>query len=281
MNYSKVDRNMFEKVLLYILLIGLTLTTLTPFLWMLTTSFKEYREVFIYPPRLLPSHFTTEAYRKIFTFIPFARQFLNSVIVTSLVLIGQLICCSLAGYSFARLEFPGRDIIFLLYLGTLMIPGYVTLIPTYILVRFLGWINTLYALFVPGLFGGAFGTFLLRQFFLTIPKELEDAAKIDGCGYFRIYSTIMLPQITPALATLGVFTFMGSWNDFFWPLVVINSEDKKTITVGIATLTRGFHATDWTALMAGATLSVLPVIIVFLFAQKYFTEGIVLTGIKG
>jgi multiple sugar transport system permease protein len=281
MNYSKVDRNMFERVLLYILFIGLTLTTLTPFLWMLTTSFKEYREVFIYPPRLLPSHFTTEAYRKIFTFIPFARQFLNSVIVTSLVLIGQLICCSLAGYSFARLEFPGRDIIFLLYLGTLMIPGYVTLIPTYILVRFLGWINTLYALFVPGLFGGAFGTFLLRQFFLTIPKELEDAAKIDGCGYFRIYSTIMLPQITPALATLGVFTFMGSWNDFFWPLVVINSEDKKTITVGIATLTRGFHATDWTALMAGATLSVLPVIIVFLFAQKYFTEGIVLTGIKG
>ncbi len=281
MNFSKVRKNTFEDILIYILLIIIAIADLIPFIWMLSTSFKERGKVFSYPPSFLPDPFTTEPYHKIFTYIPFMKQFLNSVIVTSLIILGQLVCCSLAGYSFARLEFPGRDIIFLIYLGTMMIPGYVTLIPTYILIRYMGLINTLYAVFVPGLFGGAFGTFLLRQFFMTIPRELEDAAKIDGCGYFKIYSTIMLPQITPALATLGIFTFVGTWNDFLWPLIVINSEEKKTITVALATLTRGFHGTDWPALMAGATLSLLPVLIVFLFAQRYFVEGIVLTGIKG
>lgn len=277
----KIKNEQIENFFIYLLLIILAITDIIPFIWMFSTSFKERGKVFSYPPTFLPEPFTLEPYFRLFTYIPFLRQFLNSVIVTSLVIIGQLICCSLAGYSFARLEFPGRDIIFLLYLGTLMIPGYVTLIPTYIIIRSLGWINTLYALFVPGLFGGAFGTFLLRQFFLTIPKELEDAAKIDGCGYFKIYSTIMLPQIFPALATLGIFTFIGTWNDFLWPLIVINSESKRTITLGVAILTRGFHSTDWPTLMAGATLSVIPVIAVFLFAQRYFTEGITLTGIKG
>lgn len=281
MNSSKERKINVETILIYILLISLAITDLIPFIWMLSTSFKERGKVFSYPPSFLPRPFTLEPYRKLFTYIPFARQLLNSVIVTSLVIVGQLVCCSLAGYSFARLEFPGRDIIFLLYLGTLMIPGYVTLIPTYILIRYMKLINTLYAIFVPGLFGGAFGTFLLRQFFLTIPRELEDAAKIDGCGYFKIYTTVMLPQVFPALATLGIFTFVGTWNDFLWPLVVINSENKRTITVGIAILTRGFHSTDWPALMAGVTLSLIPVIVIFLFAQRYFTEGIVLTGIKG
>lgn len=276
-----MKRTLLEVNLIYVTLLVLATTALIPFFWMLATSFKESGKIFTYPPQIWPNPFVTEGYRKIFTLIPFGRQFLNSVVVTSLVLVGQLLCCSLAGYSFARLDFPGRDTLFLIYLGTLMIPGYVTLIPTYILMRFLRWINTLYAIFVPGLFGSAFGTFLLRQFFMTIPKELEDAAKIDGCSYSRIYFTIMLPQITPALATLGVFTFMGTWNDFFWPLIVINSEEKKTITVAIATLSRSYYSTDWPTLMAGATLSLIPVLIVYFSAQKYFTEGIVLTGLKG
>lgn len=159
-----MKRSLIEVIFILFILSCLAVMALIPFFWMLSTSFKESGKVFTYPPQILPDPFVTEGYHKIFTLIPFAKQFLNSVIVTSLVLIGQLICCSLAGYSFARLDFPGRETLFMIYLGTLMIPGYVTLIPTYIMMRFFGWINTLYAIFVPGLFGGAFGTFCLDNF---------------------------------------------------------------------------------------------------------------------
>jgi len=182
-------------------------------------------------------------------------------------------------YAFARLEFPGREKLFFAYLGTMMIPYQVTLIPLFILMRYLGWIDSHLSLIVPACFS-AFGTFLLRQFFLTIPKELEEAARIDGSSEFGIYSRIILPLAKPALATLGVFTFMWSWNDFMGPLIFINTMEKKTLTLGLASF-QGMYTTDWTLLMAASVMALLPLIVIFLFAQRYFVEGITLSGIKG
>jgi multiple sugar transport system permease protein len=218
---------------------------------------------------------------KVFTGFPFARYLMNTITVTVTVVITQLISCSLAAYAFARLEFPGRDRVFLAYLATMMIPGQVTMIPTFILMKYLGLINTLWALIVPASFGSAFGTFLLRQFFMTLPRELEDAATLDGCGYFGIYHRIIMPLSQPVLATLGVFTFMGTWNDFLWPLIMLNSDSKKTLTVGLVTIANtGFGSMDLGVLMAGATLSLIPILIVFFSAQRYFMQGVVFTGMK-
>ncbi len=268
------------RALIFGVLTLISISTLIPFLWMLSTSLKENYAVFAYPPEWIPRPVTIEAYFKIFTMIPFGKQLLNSIIVSVSVTLGQLIFCSLAAFSFSRIEYPGRDTIFVLYLATLMVPGYVTLIPGYVLMTWLHWVNTLNALIIPRLFGAAYGTFLLRQFFMTIPFELQDAATIDGCGHLRIYGQIMLPLIKPALATLGLFTFMGTWNDFFWPLIVTNSEEVKTLIVALATLSRSYFSTDWPTMMAGATVSLLPMLVLFGFAQKYFVEGVVLTGIK-
>lgn len=275
MNNSKIIN-----ALIFGLLALLSISALLPFVWMLSTSLKDNYAVFVYPPEWVPNPVTFEAYRKIFTLVPFGRQLLNSVTVSVSVTLGQLFFCSLAAFSFSRLEYPGRDVIFVLYLATLMVPHYVTLIPGYILMNKLRWINTLKALIIPRFFGAAYGTFLLRQFFMTIPYDLQDAAVIDGCSSFRIYAQIMLPLIKPALATLGLFTFMGNWNDFFWPLIVTNSEEVKTLIVSLATLSRSYYSTDWPTMMAGATVSLLPMLVLFGFAQKYFVEGVVLTGIK-
>jgi multiple sugar transport system permease protein len=185
----------------------------------------------------------------------------------------------MAAYAFARLSFPGRDRIFFGYLATMMIPGAVTMIPVFILLRHFGWIDTYKALILPGIFT-AYGTFMLRQFFLTLPKDLEDAAKIDGCSYVRIFWHIILPLSKPALATLTTFTFMGSWMNLMWPLIVVNTHTKYTLPVGLAYF-QGVHGTDWTLLMAASMMMILPILIVFLFNQRFFVEGIKLTGIKG
>ena len=238
--------------------------------------------VFVSPPQWIPQPVTTAAYIQLFTFIPFLQQIGNTVLVAVSVTIGELICCSLAGYAFARIAFPARDTLFLAYLGTLMIPSQVTLIPTYILMKYLGWIDSYYGLIVPFLFGSAFGTFLLRQFFMTIPVDLEDAAFIDGANYFQVYRIVMLPLVKPALATLGLFTFIGQWNNFLWPLIITNSQSRMTITVSVAVLSQDtLSATfNWPTLMAGATVSVIPLLVVFAFTQRYFVEGVVLTGLK-
>jgi multiple sugar transport system permease protein len=204
----------------------------------------------------------------------------NTVYITLLSILGTVLSSSLVAYSFARLRWPGRDQLFVILLATMMLPGAVTMIPVFLIFRALGWYDTLRPLWVPAFFGGAFGVFLLRQFFMTIPNELEDAAKIDGCSYFGIYWRIMLPLIKPALAAITIMTFMGSWNNFMGPLIYINSPEKMTVAYALV-LFSGAHSAEYGLMMAASTLVVLPVLLVFFFTQRYFIQGITLTGIKG
>lgn len=264
---------------IYLVLTLGAIACLVPFLWMLSSSLKKPSQVFVFPPIWIPKPITFEAYRNIFTTRPMELWLGNSALVAVIRVVGNMISNSLAAYAFARLDFKGRDKLFFLYLGTMMIPGQVTLIPNYALMRAFGWIDTRYALIVPGMFGSPFGTFMLRQFFMTIPKDLEDAAFIDGASHFTIYARIIMPLSGPALATLAVFIFMGSWNAFLWPLIMINSVAKKTIPLGLAEL-RGVWGPDWPGSMAGSVMSVIPVLVVFLAAQPYFVQGITLSGIK-
>ncbi len=237
--------------------------------------------MFTVPPQLIPDPATLANYIRLFSYIPFWRQLFNTVLICVTIVAGQLLFSSMGAYAFGRLQFPGRDTLFLVYLGTMMIPSQVTLIPSYVLIRLLGWVNTYAALVGPVFLGSAFATFFLRQFIMTIPSELEDAAHIDGAGYFRIFGTIILPLIRPALATIAVFATVAFWNDFLWPLVVINSEDMRPLTVGIALLSRSYYGTDWPVLMAGVALSVLPLLAIFFAAQREFVGGIVMGALKG
>jgi multiple sugar transport system permease protein len=272
---------MLLRVLLHaVLLIG-GLSCLVPFLWLLSTSLKTAPNVISIPPQFVPAPLIWDNYVHVFTVAPMLRYILNSVGVVAVIVAGQVLSNSLAAYAFARLEFRGRDALFFAYLGTMMIPGQVTLIPGFILMKYLGWIDTYYALTVPFMLGSAFGTFLLRQSFLTIPVELEHAARIDGCGYLRLYARIAMPLSKPALATFGVFSFLYFWNDFLWPLIVTNSNDHKTLQVGLVTIAQNYFGTDWGALTSGTVVSIVPMVVVFLFAQRYFVQGITLTGLKG
>lgn len=268
-----------SQIAAYVLLTAGALISLFPFFWMVSTSLKESNAVFEMPPQFFPNPVVWGNYPEMAEAIPVARMFLNSVIVTTAITLGQVFCCSLAGYSFARLNFPGRDTLFLVYLGTLMVPFMVTLVPSYVLMRQLGWVNSLNALIIPGLFGSAYGTFLMRQFFLTMPKELEEAALLDGCGHFGIFWRVFLPLIRPATVTLAVIAVLGAWNDFLWPMIVIQREELKTLTVGLASF-QGLYGTQYSLLMAGAVVSIVPIVIIFVFGQRYFVEGITMTGMK-
>lgn len=263
---------------IYALLVVTAFVVVSPFVIMALTSFKPEREVVTFPPRLLPQAATLDNYRLIWTRIPFAFLIRNSVVYALTITLVSLFFDSMCAYALARLTFRGRELIFLAILATMMVPGPVTLIPLFLNLFQMGWINTFPGLIVPHL-TSAFGIFLLRQFFLGIPKELEDAARIDGAGEFRIYGQIVLPLSGPALATLFVFHFMYNWNDFLWPLVVTTSQEMRTLPTGLA-LFMGDHTVEYGLLLAGATLAALPLIIAFLFAQKYFVRGIALTGLK-
>jgi multiple sugar transport system permease protein len=276
---NKHFENFFKKTALYLVLALIGITMVLPFVWMVSTSLKEEGSVFTVKPEFIPKPAVFKNYATVWNSLPFGRFFGNSLFVAISITIGQVLTSSLAAYSFARLDFPGRDKLFLVYLGTLMIPAHVTMIPMFAFIRNLGWIDTYKALILPAMFT-AYGTFMLRQFFLTIPKELEEAALIDGCSHFGIYWHIILPLSMPALATLSTFTFLGTWNDFLWPLVVTISNDKKTLPVGLATL-QGQYNTDWTILMAGSVIVILPVLILFILNQRFFVKGITMTGIKG
>jgi len=257
------------------------LIMLVPFIWMVSTSFKTIDQVFTFPPNWIPNPFIWENYPRAFTSVPFGRWFLNSLQIAILGTIGQLFTCSLAGFTFARMRFPGREQLFLVYLGTLMIPAHVTIIPIFVTMNWLKLVDTPWSLILPGL-TSAWGTFLFRQYFLTLPSELEDAAKIDGCGFFRIYRQISLPLAKPVLATLAVFTFMASWNDFLGPLIFLQSKDQKTLTVGLLQFRAEFQGlANWPVMMAGIVISTLPILIAFVIGQKYFVRGLALTGIKG
>ena len=273
------QRRRMRKLIAFIVLSLGAASMVMPFLWMISTSLKTLREGFVFPPTFFGERLVWENYLRIADRFPFGRFFLNSTKITIIVVMVQLFTSSLAGFSFARLKFPFRDSIFALYLATLMVPYHVTLVPVFVIMRNLGWVDSHYSLIVPNLVS-AYGTFLMRQFFLTLPEELVDAGKIDGCTPFGVFWRIFMPLCKPALATLGVFIFMWTWNDFVRPLIFINSIPKMTIPLGLSAM-QGLYSTDWPVLMAGTFISLLPVLVVFVAAQEYFVQGVTMSGIKG
>ncbi len=266
-------------IISHTLLIIVSLLVLFPFIWMLDTAFKPNGQVYQFPPTLLPNPFTLDNFAAVWTYLPFGHFLLNSLFVAITGTILVMITSSLAAYAFSRLKFAGRDTLFFAYVGTLLIPQAVLVIPEFLIMRYLGWINTYQALIIPGAFT-AFGTFLLRQFFKTIPLELEESALIDGASRLRILWEIILPLSRAALGVLGLFTFITFWNNFLWPLIVINTEDIVTIPLGLQ-MFQGQHGTEWSYMMAGSTISVLPGIILVILLQRSLVQGITLTGIGG
>lgn len=270
------------------LLVAGGILMMVPFLWMVSTSLKTRAEVFAMPPTIIPAQPRWENYTEMWDALPFGNFFVNSVKLAALNTVGQLISCSMAAYAFAALRFRFRGPLFGLLLVTLIIPFQVVLVPNFILYRMLphplstsgNWIGTQEPLWVGAFLGGAFGTFLLRQFFLTIPRELADAARVDGANPWHIYRHIYLPLARPALATLAIFTFMWSWNDFINPIIYLRDVQSFTLTAGLS-LFQGQYVGKWPLLMAGALVSVIPMIILFIVAQRHFVRGIALTGIKG
>jgi len=250
-----------------------------PFLYMMASSLETIAQIGALTPQFWPNPPQWDNYTQVGQQLPIGRYFVNSLAVAGLTTLGQVITSSLAAYAFARLRFRGRSLLFTFYLGTLIIPSQVTLIPNYILIRLLHWHNTYAGLIVPFVVS-VFSTFLLRQFFLAIPLDLEEAARIDGASHLRIYSQIILPLAKPALATVVIFAFLGSWNNFLWPLVVIDSPSLTTVPLSIVAF-QGQFITNWNPLMAAATMALAPVLIVYLLAQRYFVEGIALSGQGG
>jgi multiple sugar transport system permease protein len=261
-----------------VLIVGAFLM-IVPFIWMFLTTGKTLGESTQVPPVIFPSKFQWSNFEKVFTSFPFLHFYWNTIFMTVIRTFGQLVLCSIAAYAFARIKFPGRTTLFVLFLSVLMVPPQLFIIPQYLVMVHLGWLNSMKALIAPGIFS-AFGTFLLRQFFLTLPVEIEEAAKIDGCNHFQIYWHIMLPQVKSGLIALAIFTIISSWNDFLWPLIVNNSPNKMPLSAGLASL-QGEYATNYPVLMAGTFMAIIPMIIMFAVFQKHFVEGIALTGTKG
>jgi multiple sugar transport system permease protein len=252
---------------------------LLPLAWMLVTSIETLPESRHFPPTLVPSGIHWENYPNALNAAPFGRFFANSLVVTLASVAGNLVFCSLAGYAFARLRFFGRDVIFIVLLATLMVPFQVTMIPTFLIVQHLGLVNSLGALIAPNLVT-PFGIFLLRQFFRTLPIELEEAARIDGCTRLGVLFRVVLPLSMPALATLGIVTFLWTWNDFLWPLIAISSTDQSTVQLGLSFF-QGAHQTRWTLLMAANVVALAPMLLVFIVAQRWFVQSLASTGVKG
>ena len=276
---KKKSSAVLRRVLLYIVLILIAVIMVVPFLWMLSTSLKTQYDAVKIPPVWIPDPPQWENYVKLFTEQPMFQFMLNTIKIVFFVVLGQLFFSSLAAYSFARISFKGRNVVFFFYIATLMVPGQVTMIPTYLMFAKAGLTDNHLALILPAFFS-AFGVFLLRQFFMSLPRELEEAAEIDGCNPFMTYWRIMLPLVVPAMLTLGVFTLMNTWNDYMGPLIYLSSPEKYTMTLGIAYF-KGVYTTQWNLVMAGSIVSVMPILIAYLCAQKYFIEGIAFSGVKG
>lgn len=269
----------FKKLAIHVfLLFGIGITVF-PFVWMVLTSFKTVGEAMQIPPTFFPKKFLLDAYRQIVTALPFARIYMNTIISTVVTTVVQVAFCSMAAYAFARLEFPFKNAIFVMLLSVLMVPGQIFLIPQYQIVQKLGLLDTIPALFLPNLFS-AFGTFLLRQFFMSLPKELEEAALLDGCNRFQIFGRIMLPLTKPGIVSLVIFTAKFAWNDFMWPLIVNTSTKMMTLGPALSTL-QGQYTTKYPMQMAGAVLAVIPIIVLFFIFQRQFIEGVAQSGIKG
>ena len=271
-------RKISLRVITHTLLMFAALTMLIPFLWMLSSSFKSLGEVFVFPPQLFGERLVWENYTQITARFDYFAYFRNSLIVSAWVVFFQLMTSATAGYVFAKLNFRGRDKIFLLYLATMMIPFHITVITNFLQMSRYGLVNTLWSLMLPASVS-AFGTFLMRQFFMTVPNELIEAAKIDGCNPLTTFIRIAFPMAKPTIATLSIFSFMHVWNDFFTPLVYIHDIRFYTLPLGLAMLS-GMFSTDWPVLMAASVVATLPVLIAFLFAQDLFVKGVMLSGLK-
>jgi len=267
------------RVIVYILLIAGSAIVMLPFAWMLSTSLKVKSQIMVFPPIWIPDPIVGRHYVDVFAEFPFALYLRNTLIICVFTVFGIMLSSSLVAYGFARLRWPDRRWLFIVLLSTMMLPAQVTMVPVFLLFRSFGWIDTFLPLIVPAFFGSPFFIFLLRQFFLSIPHEMVEAARIDGASELRIFSRVMLPLSKPALATVGIFSFMGAWNDFMGPLIYLNSESRKTLALGIQAL-RSFHDTEWGLLMAASVLMTVPIIILFFFCQRFFIEGITLTGMK-
>jgi multiple sugar transport system permease protein len=271
---SVFRRNIFA----YLLLITGVAVFLFPFVWMVFSAFKTDMEIYTYPPRLFPESWRLDNFRKVFEMVPFARYYFNSLLVTTLVTLGQITVSLLAAYPLARLDFPFRNTIFILILATMLLPFQVTLIPTFLIINKLGWLNSYQGLIVPFLFAG-FSIFFLRQFFLTIPRDLFEAAKIDGCGYFGILFRIILPNSRPALGTISLFTFLTLWRSYLWPLVVTNTTEMRTLPIGLNYL-MSEGGGEYHLMTAASLMAIIPVLFVYIFAEKQFIKSVVMTGIK-
>ncbi len=285
---TAVARRVANDALYYLLLVLLTIAFVVPLVWMISTSLKPEGYAFEFPPRLVAERIQWWNYTDAISEFPFLTSLMNTMTITVGVMVGRLLSASLTAYVFARLRFPGRNLLFVLVLSTMMIPYQVTLIPQYIMFREIGWLDSLKPLIWPTWFGGgAYFIFLLRQFFMTIPRDYDDAARIDGCGTFGIFRRIIIPMSWPALGTVAIFTFMGCWNDFFGPLIYLNSQEKYTLAVAIrewqhaANMTLGFDPPKWVHIMAMSTVLTIPPVLVYFFTQRYFVQGVVVSGIKG
>lgn len=273
-----VKRHVLRGVVVYAALTGIACCALFPVVWAISGSLKREGEVG--EPRLLPAHPQWSNYAEVFALMPFWRMFFNTVLYAGSVTAGQVFFCSLAGYAFARLQFRGREALFVVYLGTLMVPLTVTVIPQFILMRVAGWVDTPWAMIVPGLFGSAFGTYLMRQFFLTLPSDLEEAAILDGCSPWQVYWRILLPHARPAVMVLAVLTWVNVWNDFLWPLLMIQRDSLATLTLGLVRM-RGEYVARWPVIMAASILIMLPLVVIYAIAQRSFVRGIAVTGLGG
>lgn len=263
----------------HLVLLAGVIIVVFPFLWMIFTSFKTNGEAMRIPPTILPEQWVTGAYTEILDALPFATVYMNTIISTVVTTAVQVAFCAMAAYAFARIEFPFRNAIFVLILSVLMVPGQIFLIPQYLIIQKLGLLDSIPALFLPNLFS-AFGTFLLRQFFMSLPKELEEAALLDGCNRYQIFGKIMLPLVKPGIVSLVIFTAKFAWNDFMWPLIVNTTPSKMTLGPALSTL-RGQYTTQYPMQMAGAVMAVIPLVVLFFIFQKQFIEGVAQSGIKG
>jgi len=279
---AKLDRSkILVNIAVYGLLIVAAIIMMLPMMWMVSTAFKKYRDTFLIPPMWIPPYFSLQNFTNVFEIVPFANMMFNSLKVAILSTLGQVISCTMAGYAIARMKFFARNTIFLVILATMMVPYQVVMIPIFIIMKNIGWVNSHNALIFPSFLGGAFGIFLMRQYFMTLPNELEDAARVDGANPWQIFWEIILPNSKPALIALATMSFTNYWNDLLSPLIYLNKMELMTMPVG-SSLFKGMHGTEWNLLMAAALLNIIPAALIFLFTQKYLVEGISLSsGIKG
>ncbi|MBD2868849.1 carbohydrate ABC transporter permease [Paenibacillus arenilitoris] len=276
-----MNESLTKRLFGYILLAVISILFLMPFVWMLRSSLMSLSQIFVMPPVWLPSPFKWDNFTRALTELPFDRFFLNTIIIVALGLAGTVVSSTIAAFGFSRIEWKGRNIIFMILLSSMMLPGAVTLIPTFIGWKELGFYDTFYPLIVPAFFGGGmFNIFLLRQFYMTIPRDFDEAAVVDGATYFQIYYRIILPLSRSAVIVISLFTFLGTWNDFFGPLIYLKSAEKYTLALGLQ-MFQGTYSSQWDLLMAASAAVILPCVLVFLLGQKYFLEGITLTGLKG